>query len=163
MRALFLLSSSLLLLTSATAQQPPAIMDTTVFSRIARSIADYKVDTTTPPNDGITKAILELRSLRGGFNISEAILFKIEEDASKKDITVEQAAGLRQYFSAGNGKRWLDNAVIWIYRSQFTHKQLKGLVKFYRSDAGQKMADVFPIVMVQTLAAAEKVKAMCAW
>ena len=65
-------------------------------------------------------------------------------------------------FKTGNGKKWLDNAVIWIYRSQFTYKELKQLVRFYKKEVGQKLATDLPIIMMQTLTAAEKIGSMYA-
>lgn len=142
--------------------QPPlgTPADTSVFARITQSVKLYRFDTTAVPDDKITRAILELRRLRGGFNINEAILYKLEEEFVKGNLTVEEAAKQRLHFTQGAGKRWLDNATVWIYRNHFTYNQLKGLVKFYKSEAGQQMADAFPVIMVQTLMAAEKVKAM---
>ena len=129
-----------------------------VFERILTSMRTFKPDTTAPPNDKFTQKILELRNLRGGFNIYEAIDFKLEEDRQKGEMSPAQMEGLTQFFKAGSGKRWLDHAVIWIYRQHFTYSEVKGLVKFYKTSAGQKMADQFPMVMLQTLAAAEMLK-----
>jgi len=101
---------------------------------------------------------MQLRNLRGGFKINEAIDFKIEEDRQKNETSKTEMDKLSDFFKSGNGKRWLDNAVIWIYRSYFTYKELKQLVKFYKTSAGQKMATNFPIIMMQSLKAAEMIK-----
>lgn len=131
-----------------------------IFDRIMKSVKDFQVDTTTPPDDKVTRKILELRSLRGGFNINEAIDFKIQEDRQKGEAPKEAVDKISVFFKSGDGKRWLDNAIIRIYREHFTYKELKQLVKFYRSSAGQKMASGFPIIMMQSLRAAEMVKNM---
>lgn len=128
-----------------------------IFERLTTAAKDYKLDTSTPPADKSTKRIIELRNLRGGFNINEAIDFKIEEDRQKKDLSPEEAARLSEFFKSGNGKQWLDNAVIWIYRKSFTEQELKQLVKFYRKPAGQKLATEFPAIMLQTLRAGEMI------
>lgn len=130
-----------------------------IFDKITRAVQDFKVDTTMPPHDHITKKIIELRKLRGGFNIQEAITYKIKEDSQKKNITEEQARVMTDFFSSGNGKRWLDNAMVWIYRQHFNYKEIKQLVKFYKTTAGRKMATDFPIIMAQSIKAAEVVKA----
>ena len=131
---------------------------TEIFSRITRSVSDYHLDTTAAPNDRITKKIIELRNLRGGFNINEAIAFKIEEDRRRNEISKAELDKVADFFSSGYGKIWLDNATIWIYRQHFTYGELKQLVKFYRTSAGQKMAKDFPILMLQSLKAAEIIK-----
>ena len=62
------------------------------------------------------------------------------------------------FFKSGNGKKWLDNAITWIYRNHFTYSELKKLVKFYKTPAGQKMATELPLIMVKSLKAGEMIK-----
>lgn len=128
------------------------------FERIAKAAASYKLNTSTPPDDKITKKIMELRELRGGFNINEAIAFKIEEDRQKKEVSEEGSNKLADYFTSGQGKTMLDNAVIWIYRDHFNYAELKQMVKFYKTSAGQKFADNLPVILLQSAAAAEMIK-----
>lgn len=129
-----------------------------MFKRISNAVKDFKPDTSDVPNDKITAKIIELRKLRGGFNINEAIAFKIEEDRGKKEIPAATLDKISNYFTSGQGKRLLDNAVIWTYRRHFTSRELSQLVKFYRSSAGQKMAADFPIIMLETIKAGDMVK-----
>ncbi|HYF29511.1 MAG TPA: DUF2059 domain-containing protein [Chitinophagaceae bacterium] len=129
-----------------------------IFKRITSAIKDFKPDTTAPPDDKITKKIIELRNLKGGFNINEAIDFKIAEDRQKGELPSAELDKLSTFFKTGNGRKWLDNAVVWIYRRHFTYDELKQLVKFYKTSAGQKMAAEFPVIMMQSLAAAEMIK-----
>ena len=129
-----------------------------IFDRITQSISQFKSDTTAPPQDKITKKIQELRALRGGFNIGEAIEFKLEEDRRKGEMPAAQMDALTHFFTDGNGKQKLDHAITHIYRNLFTYKELKGLVRFYRTSAGQKMATEFPLIMLQSLAAPEMLK-----
>jgi hypothetical protein len=131
----------------------------TLFERVGASVKEFRLDTSAAPADKITQKIIELRSLKGGFNINEAIEFKIEEDRQKNEVSKAELDKIATFFKEGNGKRWLDNATIWIYRKHFTYPQLKQLVKFYKTSAGQKLATDFPIIMMQTLAAAEAIKA----
>ncbi len=139
--------------------QPDNYKDTLdIFKRIAQSVKEFKLETTAAPDDKVTRKIIELRSLKGGFNINEALDFKIEEDRQNKEILPAELDKLSMFFISGNGKKWLDNAVVWIYRRNFNYKELKQLVKFYKTPAGQKMANDFPIIMMQSLAAAEMIK-----
>jgi uncharacterized protein len=130
----------------------------TIFDRLTKELKEYRPDTTAVPNDKITMAIIELRNLRGGFNINEAIEYKLEEDKQKKEMPEAEFEKFSVFLRTGNGKKWLDNSVIWIYRQHFTYRELKRLVKFYKTSAGQKMATEFPIVMMKSLAASESIK-----
>jgi len=130
----------------------------TPFERITRQIKEYRIDTSQVPDDKTTRLIIKLRGLRGGFNINEAIAYKLEEDKSKKDITAAEYESIKDFFTIGNGMRLLNNAVIWTYRNNFSYKELKTIVRFYKTRAGQKLADVFPVIMLETLAAAQIIK-----
>ena len=55
------------------------------YTRIMSQVQGYQIDTTTPPTDKTTRLIGQLRELRGGFNINEAVLFKIGEEENKKE------------------------------------------------------------------------------
>lgn len=129
-----------------------------IFDRITKSITDFQIDTTTAPDDKITRKIIELRNLRGGFNINEVIDFKIEEDRQKNEVPKAELDKVAMFFKSGNGKTWLNNAMIWIYRNHFTYSELKKLVKFYKTAAGQKMATELPLIMVKSLKAGEMIK-----
>lgn len=129
-----------------------------MFEKITKEVGSYKPDTTAVPNDKITKKIIELRALKGGFNINEAIAFKLEEDKLKAEMPAEDLKKLADFFQTGSGKVWLDSALIRIYREHFTYQELKQLVKFYKTSAGQKMAGDFPVIMLQSFAAAEMIK-----
>ncbi len=126
-----------------------------IFDRITAEMKEFRPDTSAVPDDKITRRIMELRALRGGFNIDEAIQFKLAEEAAKGEVPKDQMDKLTKEFTTGHGKQLLDNAVTWIYRRAFTYKELKHLVRFYKTPAGQKMAADFPIIMLQSLAAAE--------
>ena len=131
---------------------------TPIFEKIASEMKEFKLDTTAVPNDKLSKRIEKLRSLKGGFNINEAIEFKIAEERSKENAPTEELDKIEAFFKTGNGKKWLNNAVIWIYRKQFTLKEINQLIRFYESSAGQKMAEKFPILMLQSLKAGEEIK-----
>lgn len=156
----FLLVTPLLLTVVASAQKDSlsAVDYSAVFERITGQLTHYRPDTTTAPNDKTTRRIQELFTLRGGFNIQEAVGFMIEEERRKGEKPIAQLDQLSAFFTLGNGGRWLNNAAIWIYRNHFTPKELKQLVKFYKTSAGKKMADDFPVIVLKSLAAAEAIK-----
>lgn len=129
-----------------------------IFEKLTNDLKDYKPDTTKAPNDKITKEIIKLRILKGGFNINEAIEYKLAEDKQKSEMSTADFEKFSTYFKTGNGKRWLNNAIISIYRQYFTYRELKQLTKFYKTAAGRKMADNFPFLMLKSLMAAEAVK-----
>lgn len=129
--------------------------DLSEFKRIEQKMQSFKVDTSAVPEDKLTKEIRELRNLKGGFNINGAIQYKIAEERAKKEIPTQELDQLEAFYTSGNGKKWLDNAIIWIYRNQFTYSEIKALKKFYKSSAGVKMAENFPVIMIQSLKAAE--------
>jgi hypothetical protein len=109
-----------------------------IFDRIAEGVKKFQLNTTTAPDDKSRKKIIELRNLRGGFNLNDAVDVKIEEDRQKNEIPKAELEKFTHYFKIGDGKRWLDNATIWIYRRHFTYNDLRKLVKFYKTPAGQK-------------------------
>ena len=121
-----------------------------IFDRITKSITDFQLDTTTAPDDKITRKIIELRNLRGGFNINEVIDFKIEEDRQKNEVPKAELDKVAMFFKSGNGKKWLDNAMTWIYRNHFTYSELKKLVKFYKTPADQKMSTELPLIIIKS-------------
>lgn len=125
------------------------------FKRIEQKMQSFKVDTSAVPEDKLTKEIRQLRNLKGGFNINGAIQYKIAEERAKKELPKEELDKLEAFYTSGNGKKLLDNAIIWIYRNQFTYSEIKALQKFYKSSAGVKMAENFPVIMIQSLKAAE--------
>lgn len=138
--------------------RPAEEKTTSVFERMTASAADFQPDTSSLPNDSITGIIMELRTVRGGFNIDEAVEFKIEEARQKNEISQTAADSLLAFFTTGNGKKQLDNAVMWIYRKHFTYEELQQIVAFYKSSAGQKFATEFPFVVLESFKAAELIQ-----
>lgn len=132
------------------------------FERITSEVKNYRIDTSAAPDDKITRAIIKLRELKGGFNITGAMEFKLEEAAQKKELPDSTLALLKTQFATGNAGRWLQNAVIHVYRDHFSYRELKKMIRFYKSDAGRKLADEFPVVMLESLAAAEMIQGMFA-
>lgn len=128
-----------------------------VFKRISAEVENFTVNTSAVPEDKLTQEIRKLRKAKGGFNIDDAVLYKIAEDRNKNDISGEEAEKLINFFTKGDGKIMLENAVIWIYRDHFTQPEIKKLKRFYSSSAGKKMSQNFPIIMIESLKSAEKI------
>jgi len=129
-----------------------------VFSRLENEMKNFSPDTTEAPKDRITTMITEIRRLKGGFNINEAIEYKLQEAKQKKEISDTAYEAASAFFMEGRGRQLLDNAVVWIYRKQFTSAELKELLRFYKTSAGKKMAEHFPLILLQSAAAAEMIK-----
>jgi hypothetical protein len=129
----------------------------TIFKRISETMQTFKIDTSAVPKDKISDKIRELRTLKGGFNINEAMEYKIAEAKSKNEISEVEYEKLKIFLTEGNGKKWLDNAIIWIYRNHFTYNEIKQLVKFYKTEAGKKLATDFPILMIESVKSAETI------
>ena len=128
-----------------------------LMQRISKEISGFKADTSAVPNDKITKKIEELRKYRGKFNVDALVDIKLAQAKKSHLLSKEQYDQANNFFKKGNGKRWLDNAIIWVYRKHFSYKELKAMVRFYRSTAGQKWASEFPIVAIQNSLAAEQI------
>jgi hypothetical protein len=126
-----------------------------IFERLTTEIKEYTIDTSNVPDDKITAVIRKLRSAKGGFNINEAIDYKIQEEVQKNPAAKDSMMKIAGSFKNGDPGRWLDNAVIWIYRKEFSYKELKQILKFYKTPAGQKMAKDFPVIMLKSLRASE--------
>jgi len=135
-------------------------IDPNIFNKLSVAAKNYVVDTTTPPDDKLTRQIIAFRNLRGGFNINEAIVYKFSEEEAKATDSASKTSTIKakESFFNGDGKRWLDNAVIHIYRKQFSSKEMKQMIRFYKTTAGQKLATEMPVLIIQTLMAAEFVQ-----
>ncbi len=123
--------------------------------KIVTEMKNFEPNFSMPPDDKVTAKIIEYRSLRGGFNINEAIEYKMAEAAEKKEMHDSVIQKMKFYFTAGEGKQKLNNAMVWIYREKFSYPELKKLVSFARTAAGAKMFEISPVIMLQSLATAE--------
>lgn len=128
-----------------------------LMQKITKEISEFKIDTSAVPNDKVTRKIEELRKYRGKFNVDMLVDLKLKQDEKSNKLSKDEYNKAYSFFKKGDGKRWLDNAVIWVYRKHFSYKELKAMAKFYKSSAGQKWASEFPIVVVQNVLAAEQV------
>lgn len=159
MSKIFYLFALILTLEQARAQQDTAANSSTnEIMRIVNDVKSYKPDTSDVPNDKLTRKIKEFRDRKGGFNINTVMDYKIQEDLGKNDLSKEKADKLKQEFTTGRARRLLDNAIIWLYRKTFTYKEMKQLVRFYNSKAGQKYSDFFLPMLLKSVVAAESIQ-----
>ena len=56
--------------------------ETSIFEKISKEMKDFKIDTTSVPQDKLSRKIEYLRKIRGGFNINEAIQYKCRSHQS---------------------------------------------------------------------------------
>jgi uncharacterized protein len=160
MRKFFYLSA-LFFCTSHLKAQKDSVSDNSSANeliKIVNEIKAYKPDTSDVPNDKITRKIIELRNLRGGFNINTVMEYKIHEDEGKDEKSKKTASILKEQFHNGKAKKWLDNSIIWIYRKEFTYKELKQLVRFYKTSAGQKFSEKNLPLLLKSVVAAESIQ-----
>jgi hypothetical protein len=113
-----------LIISNRTNAQTDSVRKSEMIGKIMAGMKEFRPDTTTPPEDKLTIAIKELRSLKGGFNIQTAIEIKIAEERQKGELPKEQIDRLADYLQNGKGKVWLENASIWIYRAHFSYKDV---------------------------------------
>jgi hypothetical protein len=160
MRKFFYLSALFFCTLQLKAQKDSSIENSSAneLIKIINDIKSYKPDTSEVPNDKITRKIIEFRNLRGGFNINTVMDYKIHEDEGKDETSKKNASILREQFHSGNAKKWLDNSIIWIYRKEFTYKELKKIVRFYKTRAGQKFSEKNLAILLKSVVAAESIQ-----
>ena len=150
---------SLLLFAGTAAQaQTDTATPPEIFNRVVQTMQSFTPDTTAPPADKTTARIKELIRLRGGFNLPEAVAYMIAEEWQKGETPKAVLDARAAFFTTGNGARWMNHALVWICRSHFTDKELKQLIRFYKTGAGRKMAADFPIIVLKSLAVGEMLK-----
>jgi len=129
------------------------------YAKLASEVKSFTADTTAVPEDELTQAIRTLRQTRGGLDAKVAVMLKIKEDVGNGKLKKEQAEKLQAFFTSGQGAKWLENAVIRIYRQHFTLAEIKEITAFYATEAGRKMSENFPVVVMESMKAAETVMA----
>lgn len=142
---------------STSAQVDSSAIHSEFLIRVQKALDGFKPDTSAVPDDRITRKIIEIRNAAGKFNINDMIQFKFAEALQKGEMSKAEFDRLSAYMLVGEGKRLLDNAVIWIYRSHFTYHDLKKLARFFKSDTGKKWNREFPIILLQSVKVAEAI------
>ena len=160
MSKFFYLFTLIFFIQEARAQKDSVInsQSTNQIMKIVNDVKLYKPDTSNVPDDKLTRKIKEFRDRKGGFNINTVMDYKIQEDLGKNDLSKENAQKLKQEFTTGRARRLLDNAIIWLYRKEFTYKQMKKLTRFYNSKAGQKYSEFFMPMLLKSVVAAETIQ-----
>jgi Uncharacterized protein conserved in bacteria (DUF2059) len=106
-----------------------------------------KVDTTTPPEDSLTKKIRIFRVERSAFNFDTVLKYQIVSQQSN-DTTrpKEYYLNLLNECQHGNAHRLIENILINLYRQCFTEKEVDQLVEFYKTSVGKRM--IIDILMI---------------
>ncbi len=128
--------------------------------KLQKKLSEYKYDTTTPPDDKKTFLARKLLGYSGILNVDEAMAFKRMEALAKGEQTKAELAREEIFFTAGDGKRWMTNAMVHIYRDIFTEKELRKLSKFYKKGAGQKFVQFFPEIMIKAMVAIQEINTL---
>lgn len=154
-----LLFTSLVIITSINSfgQADSSAMPNEFMARVQKAMEGFKPDTSNVPDDKITNKIIEIRNAAGKFNINDMIQFKLTEALQKGEMSKADFDRMSEYMEKGEGKRLLENAVIWIYRSHFTYRELKKIARFFNSDVGKKWNREFPLILLQSAKVAEVV------
>ena len=101
---------------------------------------NLKVDTTSPPEDSLTKKIRIFRSERGLMSFDTAIKYQIENQQSNDTKRPKEFyPGLLGELQHGHASHLIENILINLYRQCFTEKEVDQLVEFYKTPAGKKM------------------------
>jgi hypothetical protein len=115
-------------------------------------------DTSAVPNDKLTAEIKALRKERKTINTNDVIKIKIAEERKKdKKLPAEFYDRLLNTFTNGTAINWVDNSIIRLYRQYFTEREIKELIKFYKTSAGKKWASNFPLIMIESVGNAETI------
>ncbi len=101
---------------------------------------NLKVDTTSPPEDSLTKNIRIFRAERGLLSfdtvIKYSIMSKLTNDTKHSK---EFYSNLLDECQHGHAHHLIGNILINLYRQCFTGKEIEQLVEFYKTSAGKKM------------------------
>ena len=101
---------------------------------------NLKVDTTSPPEDSLTKKIRIFRAERGSFSFDTVIKYQIESQQSNDTKRPkEYYLNLLDECQHGYAHHLIENVLINLYRQCFTEKEMDQLVEFYKTSAGKKM------------------------
>ena len=110
-----------------------------------------KVDTTTPPEDSLTKKIRIFRAERGSLSFDTVIKYSIESQQSNDTKRPkEYYLNLLDECQHGYAHHLIENILINLYRQCFTEKEVDQLVEFYKTSVGKRM--MIDILMITATA-----------
>ena len=111
-----------------------------------------KLDTSSVPNDPLTRKIKLLRSKKHGISIETIIQIKIMEERQKDMSHPKQFYDdLLAEVTKGRTSKLIENCIINLYRRSFSINEIDELIKFYKTSAGKKMDKEFILLMVQSI------------
>ena len=121
------------------------------------TVNNLKADTTSVPDDALTKKIRMLRSEKNGLTIETILKIKIGEEQQKDTAhSKEFYDKLLTEITTGKTSKLIENCVLNLYRRNFTEQEVDDIVKFYKTSAGKKMSKEFLLIMVQSVKDAEQ-------
>jgi hypothetical protein len=119
-----------------------------------------KIDTTSPPEDSLTKKIRIFRVERSSISFDTIIKYQIESQQTN-DTThpKEYYLSLLDECQHGSAHHLIENILINLYRQCFTEKEMDQLVEFYKTSVGKRMMiDIFMITATAGTAIQQIVK-----
>jgi len=117
------------------------------------------IDTVPPPNDELTKEIKKLLQVTNAFTASKTLMTKILSTQRTSNTGLPDEFYARMLAAIENGQviGYIENTVVKIYRQKFTLEDIKGVIKFYETPLGKKMAAENVNIMAASSSAGEKV------
>lgn len=98
------------------------------------------VDTTTPPEDSLTKKIRIFRVERSPICFDTVIKYQIlSQQSNDKKRPKEYYVALLNECQHGTAHRLMENILINLYRQCFNEREVDELVEFYKTSVGKRM------------------------
>jgi uncharacterized protein len=102
--------------------------------------------------DSLDSDIIKMQALNGSAGTTDAMFSQVmaQLKPSKPDVTDEQWAALKKdVFDVEVAE--LNKQLIPIYKKHFTQADVQGIIAFYESPAGKKMAQQTPLITMESL------------
>ncbi len=120
-----------------------------------------KLDTTAVPNDSFTKKIKKMRAMRKGISFEIVLQLKLREEQEKdKTHSKEFYEALSKELTSGRINTLIENSLVNLYRRSFTEKEMKQLIRFYKTPAGKKMNSEFILLLAESVKVGEQLLKM---
>ena len=120
------------------------------------TLNSLRLDTTSVPNDMLTRKIKELRKEKNGIDLETMIFIKLKEQQEKDTIhNADYYQLLTNEITSGHTGLLIENCVINLYRNTFSLTEIKDLIAFYKTSAGKKMNKEFILLVLRSAKDAE--------
>lgn len=117
-------------------------------------------DTTSVPNDELTKSIKELMTITGVMELGKQIgknIAELKKSGQANQLPEEFYDRLLKEYESGQTDKWMVNAVVRIYRQKFTIGEVKTIIAFYQTPVGKKTISVLPAITQESMKEGEKI------